>query len=102
LLTKRHGVFVVVVVVVFFLPAAPLCLYSFHFVRLREGRKRETAKIRIPVEVCIQLHAILSGLLVRVHGCRPKGPGFERGPLSLVRINEELLEGKSSGSGLEN
>jgi hypothetical protein len=28
--------------------------------------------------------------------------GFERGPLSLVRIIEELLEGKSSGSGLEN
>jgi hypothetical protein len=24
------------------------------------------------------------------------------GPLSLVRINEELLERKSSGSGLEN
>jgi hypothetical protein len=28
--------------------------------------------------------------------------GLERGPLSLVRINEELLERKSSGSGLEN
>jgi hypothetical protein len=26
----------------------------------------------------------------------------ERGPLSLVRITEELLEWKSSGSGLEN
>jgi hypothetical protein len=28
--------------------------------------------------------------------------GLKRGPLSLVRINEELLEIKSSGSGLEN
>jgi hypothetical protein len=28
--------------------------------------------------------------------------GLERGPLSLVRINEVLLERKSSGSGLEN
>jgi hypothetical protein len=28
--------------------------------------------------------------------------GLERCPLGLVRINEELLERKSSGSGLEN
>jgi hypothetical protein len=28
--------------------------------------------------------------------------GLERGPLSLVRINEELLERKISGSRLEN
>jgi hypothetical protein len=28
--------------------------------------------------------------------------GLELGPLSLVRIIEELLEWKSSGSGLEN
>jgi hypothetical protein len=28
--------------------------------------------------------------------------GLKRGPLSLVRINEELLELKNSGSGLEN
>jgi hypothetical protein len=28
--------------------------------------------------------------------------GLERGPLRLLRINEELLERKSSGSGLEN
>jgi hypothetical protein len=27
--------------------------------------------------------------------------GIERGPLSLVRMNEELLERESSGSGLE-
>jgi hypothetical protein len=27
---------------------------------------------------------------------------MERGPVSLVRITEELLEWKSSGSGLEN
>jgi hypothetical protein len=28
--------------------------------------------------------------------------GFETGPLSLVSINDELFERKSSGSGLEN
>jgi hypothetical protein len=28
--------------------------------------------------------------------------GLERGPLSLVKIIEELLEWKSGGSGLEN
>jgi hypothetical protein len=58
----------------------------------------------------------LCGLVVRVPGYRSRGPGFdsrlyqifwevvglERGPLSLVRIIEELLEWKNSGSGLEN
>jgi hypothetical protein len=58
----------------------------------------------------------LCGLVVRVSGYRSWGPGFdirryqifcevvglERGPLSLVRITEELVEGKSSGSGLGN
>jgi hypothetical protein len=56
------------------------------------------------------------GLVVRVTGYRSRGPAFdsrryqifwevlllERGPLSLVRIIEELLEWKNSGSGLEN
>jgi hypothetical protein len=56
------------------------------------------------------------GLVVRVSGYRSRGPvfdsrrfqifweaaGLERGPLSLVRTTEELLEGKSSCSGLEN
>jgi hypothetical protein len=58
----------------------------------------------------------LCDLVVRVPGYRSRGPGFdsrryqifwevaglERGPLSLVRIIEELLEWKSSGSGQEN
>jgi hypothetical protein len=58
----------------------------------------------------------LCGLVVRLPGFRSRGPGFdfqryhmfsvtvglERGPLSLMRINEELLERKSSSSGLEN
>jgi hypothetical protein len=58
----------------------------------------------------------LCGLVVRVPGYRSRGPGFnsrpyqifwevvglERGPLSLVSTTEELLEWKSSGSGLEN
>jgi hypothetical protein len=48
------------------------------------------------------------GLVIRVSGYRSRGPGFysrrfqifweaaglERGPLSLVRTTEELLEGK--------
>jgi hypothetical protein len=58
----------------------------------------------------------LCGLVVRVPDHRFRGPGFdsrryqifwevvclERGPLSLVRIIEELLWRNSSGSGLEN
>jgi hypothetical protein len=57
----------------------------------------------------------LCGLVVRVHGYTSRGPGFdsrrcqmfwevvglERGPHSLLRIIEQLLEWKSSGSGLE-
>jgi hypothetical protein len=56
----------------------------------------------------------LCGLLGTVPGYRYRGPGFdsrryhifwevvglERGPLSLVRITEELFQG-NSGSGLE-
>jgi hypothetical protein len=58
----------------------------------------------------------LCGLVVRVPGYRSTGPGFdsqrckifwevvglERGPLNLVRIIDELLEWKSSGSFQEN
>jgi hypothetical protein len=57
----------------------------------------------------------LCGLVVRVSGYRSRGlvfdsrrcqifwevVGLEWGPLSLVSIIEELLEWKSSGSGLE-
>jgi hypothetical protein len=57
----------------------------------------------------------LCGLVVRVSGYISIGPGFdsrryyifwevvglERGPLSHVSITEELLDKKSSGSGLE-
>jgi hypothetical protein len=58
----------------------------------------------------------LCGLLVRVPGHRSRDPwfdswryqifwevvGLERGPLSLVRITEELLEWKVAAPGLEN
>jgi hypothetical protein len=57
----------------------------------------------------------LCDLLARVPGYRSRGPGsipgatrfseevldLEWGPLSLVSTNKELLERKSSGSGLE-
>jgi hypothetical protein len=57
----------------------------------------------------------LCGLVVRVPGYRSKGPGsisvaiifickvvgLEQGPLSVVSTTEELLERKSSDSGLE-
>jgi hypothetical protein len=53
--------------------------------------------------------------MVRISGYRSRGPGsilgttrfseeviiLERGPLGLVSTTEELLERKSSGSGLE-
>jgi hypothetical protein len=59
---------------------------------------------------------LLCGLVIRVPGYRPIGPGIhsrrywifgeavglERSPLSLVRITEKLLERRSSGPGLEN
>jgi hypothetical protein len=62
---------------------------------------------------CLLLYH-LCDLVVRFPGCRPRGPGFdcgryqtfwiavglERRPFSFVRINEERLERKSSGSGL--
>jgi hypothetical protein len=58
----------------------------------------------------------LCGLVVRVPGYRSRGSGFdsrhydivyevvglERGLFSLMSTTEELLEIKSSGSGLEN
>jgi hypothetical protein len=50
----------------------------------------------------------LCGLVVRVPGCRHRGPRFDsrryqifRVALSLVRISEELLERTSSVSGQE-
>jgi hypothetical protein len=50
--------------------------------------------------ICCPYFDFLCGLVIRVSGYRSKGPGFdslqvwglERGPLSLVRTIEELLE----------
>jgi hypothetical protein len=64
----------------------------------------------------LSLYDRLCGLVVTVSGYRSRDPGFdsrryqifwevvglEWGPLSLVRIIEELLEWKSSDSGQEN
>jgi hypothetical protein len=60
----------------------------------------------------VQFYDRLCGLVIRVSGYRYRGPvfdpwryqifcvvlGLERGPLSLVRSIEELLEQNSSGS----
>jgi hypothetical protein len=65
----------------------PVPLKKWNYLRLRTNTAR------------------LCGLVVRVLSCSPRGPGFdsrpyqiycasvglERGPLSLVRINQELL-----------
>jgi hypothetical protein len=73
-------------------------------------------KCRIKSTTLFHCYNLLCGLVVRAPGCRYRDPGFdsrrykifwvavglERGPLSLVKINEELLEMKNSGSGLEN
>jgi hypothetical protein len=54
----------------------------------------------------VDCNDLLYGLVVRISGCKPRGlefdyrrykilwvaVGLEWGPLSLVRINEELLE----------
>jgi hypothetical protein len=66
--------------------------------------------------IIIIIIIIVCGLVVRVSGYRSRGRGFdsrrfqifwkaaglERGPLSLVRITEELPGKKRSGLGLEN
>jgi hypothetical protein len=57
------------------------------------------------MSVCLSTVLTACGLVVRVRGCKPRGPGFdtrryqifwvavglERGSLSLMSINEELL-----------
>jgi hypothetical protein len=79
------------------------------------GKKMTVKKISSRI-LTFFLWISLCGLVVRVPSYRSKGPGFdslryqifwevvglERGPLSLVRITEELLEPKSGDSGLQN
>jgi hypothetical protein len=71
--------------------------------------------LHIYLETLYQKMDSLCGLVVRVSGYRSRdtvfesrryqtfreAAGLERGPLSLVRTTEELLEEKSSGYGLE-
>jgi hypothetical protein len=79
-------------------------------------RKKRFGRPRDRFEHNFKMVLIEIGVVVRVPGYRSRGPVFdsrryqiflevvgrERGPLSLVRIIGELLEWKSSGSGLEN
>jgi hypothetical protein len=64
--------------------------------------------VHVYIQRCVSEDTLLCGLVVRVSGYRSRGPGFnsrrfqifceaagrERGPPSLVRTTEELLEGK--------
>jgi hypothetical protein len=94
------------------------CCYCF-----LSAKYSELCSIVFPsMKLCVHLMLIerhfffidcLCGLVVRGPGYRSKGSGFdsrgyqifwevvgqEWGPLSLVRMTEELLEWKSSGSG---
>jgi hypothetical protein len=83
--------------------------------KARNQRQARNSPVIIFASYCIRPDR-LCGLVVRVPGYRSRVPGFdslryqtfwevvglERGPLRLVRIIEELLEWKSSGSGQEN
>ena len=89
------------------------------YLQNRSPHPPKTPQLAIPfsftciiIIIIILLHDCLFGLVVRVSGYRYRGPGFdprrcqifwvvvglERGPLSLVRSIEELLEWKCSGS----
>jgi hypothetical protein len=93
--------------------------WSLIIFRHIKGKTRITLKSAIALRIfSIASHnrRRLCGLVVRVPGYRSRGPGFdfrryqifcevvglERGPLSLVRITEELLEWKNNDSRLEN
>jgi hypothetical protein len=72
--------------------------------------------LRLGSSIVIVEEFVFRDLVVRVLSYSPRGSGFdsqdcqifsvavglERGPLSLVSINEEVLERKSSSSSLEN
>jgi hypothetical protein len=67
-----------------------------------------TCELQSSYDLCCH-HDRLCGLVARGPGSDSRCyqifwevVGLERGPLSLVRITDELLEGKSSGSSLEN
>jgi hypothetical protein len=84
---------------------------SVNFYRTTRRHIPEKNTLQIKNRQGEHLNEIL--VVVRVPGYRSRGPGFdsrrfqifwevvglERGPLSLVRIIEELLQWKSSGSG---
>jgi hypothetical protein len=92
------------------IPSHPICLRSILILptHLRLGLPSGLFPSGFPTNILYAflfspfvLHA-LSGFDSRRYQIFWEVVGLERGPLSLMRIIEELLEWKSSGSGLEN
>jgi hypothetical protein len=73
------------------------CLFEFSEIKLKIAKNNLTGNWIDMIFPHTVLLDHLCGLVVRVPGYR----SMEWGPLSLVRIIEELLEWKSSGSGVE-
>jgi hypothetical protein len=84
----------------------------YHSITCKTGNEYERKQMNFAVLLSLSVSLSLSGLLVRVTAYRSRGPGvdsrrclifwvvgLERGPLSLVRITEELFQGNNA-SGL--
>jgi hypothetical protein len=91
--------------------------YDFFFAQTQSAYGLDDRGLRFDSfgSIILSPYHRLCSLVVKVPSYRSWGPGFdcrryhifwevvglERGPLSLVRVTEELLEWKSSGSGQE-
>jgi hypothetical protein len=62
----------------------------------------EIVKSQHDARIMFSMDVILLTNLVQRQVMHVSVLGLERGPLSFVRIREELIEKKGSGSGLEN
>jgi hypothetical protein len=93
-----------------------LDIFFLQNVSLSSKLKSQKIEIFVAIYVRTRTQYLLCGLVLRVPGCKSSGPGFysktyqifcvavglEQGPLSLVMINQELIERKSSSSCAEN